>query len=67
MTDVPSTIMLIQYDDNIKVVVDRVKGPQELKQFEMEMRALSSKTHFRVFFISNFKISKNTQKKHVEF
>ena len=33
----------------------------------MEMRALSSKTHFHVFFISNFKISKNTQKKHVEF
>ena len=33
----------------------------------MEMRALSSKTHFHVFFNSNFKISKNAQKKHVDF
>lgn len=47
MTDVPSTIMLIQYDDNIKVVVDRVKGPQELKQFEMEMDNLLLKLDYK--------------------
>ena len=33
----------------------------------MKMRALSSKTHFHVFFNSIFEISKNTHKKHVDF
>tara|TARA_R110002049_G_scaffold275034_1_gene453054 strand:+ start:742 stop:1329 length:588 start_codon:yes stop_codon:yes gene_type:complete len=40
MTDVPSTIILMQYNDNLKVVVDRVQGPQELKQFQLEMDQL---------------------------
>ncbi len=37
MTDVPSTITLIQYNDDIKAVIDRVNGPQPLKQFQQEM------------------------------
>lgn len=37
MTDVPSTITLIQYNDDIKAVIDRVNGPQSLKQFQQEM------------------------------
>lgn len=37
MTDVPSTITLLKYNDNIKVVVDRVRGPEELKAFQKEM------------------------------
>ncbi len=40
MTDVPSTITVLQQNDNIKLVVDRVRGPEQLKQFQREMDEL---------------------------
>jgi len=40
MTDVPSTITVLQQNDNVKLVVDRVRGPEQLKQFQREMDEL---------------------------
>jgi hypothetical protein len=40
MTDVPSTILAFQYEDNRKVVVDRAESPPGLHIFEKEMDAL---------------------------
>lgn len=40
MTDVPSTILAFQYEDNRKVVVDRADAPPGLHIFEKEMDAL---------------------------
>lgn len=48
MTDVPSTITLIQYNDDIKAVIDRVNGPQALKQFQREMDELLLKLDYTV-------------------
>jgi hypothetical protein len=40
MTDVPSTLLAFQYEDNRKVVVDRADAPPELHIFEKEMDLL---------------------------
>ena len=40
MTDVPSTIVSFQYEDNRKVVVDRANAPPELHIFEKEVEMI---------------------------
>lgn len=40
MTDVPSTILSFQYEDNRKVVVDRANAPSELHVFEKEIEMI---------------------------
>ena len=40
MTDIPSTIITYQYQDNAKVVVDRANSPEKLRLFEKEVELM---------------------------